>query len=190
MYILINNQIFTYGPYLICKYTQTCTCRKSTHTTLFFSFGTALSLFWCARIQGHVQFIQYRRLPYASMYVLVCAFKIFSETIEPTEAKFHDENLFKGFRSFVVLHLNIVNLWGGAFCGAFTTNVAPQCRAFSRALEIEKLKAPLFRGPERAGDTNDWCIIKDALFQTYVNMKATRRTREPRENVSKLIRRI
>ena len=47
-------------------------------------------------------------------------------------------------------------LGAGAFCRAFTTNVAPQCRAFSRALEFEKLKAPLFRGPEGAGDTNDW----------------------------------
>ena len=47
---------------------------------------------------------------------------------------------------------------GGAFCRAFTTNVAPQCRAFSRALEIEKLKAPLFLGPEGSGDTKDWCI--------------------------------
>ena len=47
----------------------------------------------------------------------------------------------------------------GAVRGAFSTNVAPQCRAFSRALEIEKLKAPLFRGPKGAGDTNDWCII-------------------------------
>ena len=28
----------------------------------------------------------------------------------------------------------------------------------SRALKIEKLKAPLFRGPEEAGATNDWCI--------------------------------
>ena len=50
-------------------------------------------------------------------------------------------------------------LGAGAFRGAFTTNVASQCRAFSRALEIEKLKAPLFRGPEGAGDSNDWCII-------------------------------
>ena len=46
----------------------------------------------------------------------------------------------------------------GAFSGDFTTNLAPQCRAFSRALKIEKLKAPLFRGPEGAGATNDWCI--------------------------------
>ena len=49
-------------------------------------------------------------------------------------------------------------LGAGAFRRAFTTNVAPQSRAFSRALEIEMLKALLFRGPEGAGDTNDWCI--------------------------------
>ena len=35
-----------------------------------------------------------------------------------------------------------------AFSGDFTTNFARQCRAFSRALNIEKLKAPLFRGPK------------------------------------------
>ena len=44
-------------------------------------------------------------------------------------------------------------LGAGAFRRALTTNVASQCRAFSRALEIEKLKAPLF-----------WCII----FQTDI----------------------
>ena len=48
--------------------------------------------------------------------------------------------------------------WAGAFSGGFTTNLARQCRAFSRALQIEKLKAPLFRGPEGAGVANDWCI--------------------------------
>ena len=72
-----------------------------------------------------MQFIQCRRLPYASMYVLVCVFKIFSETTGPTKAKFYiepqwdrEENVFKGFRSFVVLHLRIVSLWGwGLFAG-------------------------------------------------------------------------
>ena len=49
----------------------------------------------------------------------------------------------------------------GAFSGDFTTNLARQCRAFSRALKIEKLKAPLFRGPKGAGATNDWCITGD-----------------------------
>ena len=38
-----------------------------------------------------------------------------------------------------------------AFSGDFTTNLARQCRAFSRALKIEKLKAPLFRGPRGPG---------------------------------------
>ena len=94
--------------------------------------------------------------------VLVCVFKLFSETTGPTETKFHvepqwdrgDENLFKGFRSFVVLHLNIVSLWGrGLFTG-----LLPQMWPFSWALEIEKLKSPLFWGPKGAGDTNDWCI--------------------------------
>ena len=46
----------------------------------------------------------------------------------------------------------------GAFSGDFTTNLARQCRAFSRALKIEKLKTPLLRGPKGAGATNDWCI--------------------------------
>ena len=52
----------------------------------------------------------------------------------------------------------------GDFSGDFTTNLARQCRAFSRALKIEKLKAPLFRGPEGAGASNDWCIIETALI--------------------------
>ena len=51
----------------------------------------------------------------------------------------------------------------GAFAGDFTTNVARQCRAFGRALKIEKLKAPLFRGPKGAGATNDWCISDESL---------------------------
>ena len=46
--------------------------------------------------------------------------------------------------------------WGaGALSRDFTTNLAPQYKAFSRALKIEKFKAPLFRGPEGAVDTND-----------------------------------
>ena len=48
---------------------------------------------------------------------------------------------------------------GGAFCRDFTTIFVPECRAFSGALKIEKLKAPLIPGPEGAVDTNDWCII-------------------------------
>ena len=46
----------------------------------------------------------------------------------------------------------------GAFSWDFTTSLAPECRAFSGALKIEKFKAPLIPGPEGAVDTNDWCI--------------------------------
>ena len=59
--------------------------------------------------------------------------------------------------SFVVIHY-CQPPGAGAFSRDFTTNLAPPCRASSRALKIEKLKAPLFRGPEGTGDTNDWCI--------------------------------
>ena len=98
------------------------------------------------------------------MYVLVCVFKIFSETTGPTEAKFHVESQWdrggKFMQKVPVICCSSFEycqpLGAGAFPRAF--NVAPQCRAFSRALENEKLKAPLFRGPKGAGDTNDWCI--------------------------------
>ena len=46
----------------------------------------------------------------------------------------------------------------GAFSRDFTTSLAPECRAFSGALKVEKLKAGLIPGPEGAVDTNDWCI--------------------------------
>ena len=46
----------------------------------------------------------------------------------------------------------------GSFSRDFTTSLAQECRAFSEALKIEKLKAPLIPGPEGAVDTNDWCI--------------------------------
>ena len=52
----------------------------------------------------------------------------------------------------------------GAFSRDFTTSLAPECRAFSGALKIEKLKAPLIPGLEGAVDTNDWCIINDTLL--------------------------
>ena len=61
--------------------------------------------------------------------------------------------------SDAVLYFNSVSSRvAGAFSGDLTTNLARQCRAFSRALKIEKLKAQLFRGPEGGGATNDWCI--------------------------------
>ena len=59
--------------------------------------------------------------------------------------QFHQNN-------YQLLFLVIVSPWGaGAFSRGFT-------KIFSRALKIEKLKAPLFPGPGGAGDANDWCI--------------------------------
>ena len=46
----------------------------------------------------------------------------------------------------------------GAFSRDFTTIQAPECRAFSGALKIEKLQAPLIPGPAGAVETNDLCI--------------------------------
>ena len=82
-------------------------------------------------------------------------FKFFFEIAEPTEDKIHvgptqdrGENLFKLFRSVIVLYFNFVSPRGrGAFSGGFTTNLARQCRAFSRALKIEKLKHSQGRSP-------------------------------------------
>ena len=42
-------------------------------------------------------------------------------------------------------------LGAGFFRVAFTTNVAPQCRAFSRALEIEKLQPRYSAAPRGSG---------------------------------------
>ena len=53
----------------------------------------------------------------------------------------------------------------GAFSRDFTTSLAPECRAFSGALKIEKSKAPLIPGPDGAVDTNDWCIRTKLHFR-------------------------
>ena len=96
---------------------------------------------------------------------------IFSaETTGPIEAKFHVEPPWNMGRKFIqmvqaggpghLLVFIIVNFRGsGAFSRDFTINLSPQCRAFSRALKTEKLKAPLFPGSVGAGTTNEWCII-------------------------------
>ena len=65
----------------------------------------------------------------------------------------------------------IVSPWGaGAFSRGFTKTLARQCRAFTRALKIEKLKALLFPGPGGAGDANDWCInqVLDGSHNTHM----------------------
>ena len=51
----------------------------------------------------------------------------------------------------------------GAFTRDFIKHLSLQGGAFTGALKFEKLKAPLFPGPGRAGDTNDWCITGKIL---------------------------
>ena len=93
------------------------------------------------------------------MCLCICVCSVFfSETIGPMKPKFMWNHKRIG-RSFVVLHY-CQPPDGGAFSRDFTTILAPECRAFSGALKIEKLKAPLIIGPEGAVDTNDWCINK------------------------------
>ena len=84
----------------------------------------------------------------------MCVFKFFFEITEPNEDKVQMIQV-----SCYSLFKFVSPRGRGLFSGDFTTNLARQCRAFSRALKIEKLKALLFRGPEGAGATNDWCII-------------------------------
>ena len=110
--------------------------------------------------------------------MLVCVFKVFSEISGPIEAKFHVEPQWEMGGKFIqripVICCSSFEycqpLGAGAFRGAFTTNVAPQCRAFSRALEIEKLKAPLFRGPEgpRIQMTGALLIVDNDVTAQYV----------------------
>ena len=151
-----------YGHYLISKYTQTCTCRKSSHTTSYISSGTALSWVLSARIQGHVQFIQCRRLPNVSVCACVCS-KSSLKPLGQIEVKSRVEPQWdRGGKFIQMIPVFCCSsfeycqpMGAGAFHRDFTTNVALQFRGFSRALEIKKLKAPLFHGPEGAGDTND-----------------------------------
>ena len=77
---------------------------------------------------------------------------IFSETTGPAEAKFHVEGtkVYSNGPGHLLFFI-IVNLRAGAFSRDFTTDLSPQCRAFSRALKTEKLKAPLFPGPYMLG---------------------------------------
>ena len=94
----------------------------------------------------------------------VCS-NIFSETTGPIEAKFHVEPPWDRGRKLIQMvqviclsSLLSTSAGAGAFSRDFTINLSPQCRAFSRALRTEKLKAPLFPGPIGAWTTNDWCI--------------------------------
>ena len=98
-------------------------------------------------------------MPKAPLCKYVCAcvcVQNFSETTGPTVAKFNAEPQWDRGGKFIQIIPVICcssfeycqPLGAGAFRRAFTTNVTPQCRAFNRALEIEKLKAPLYCGHE------------------------------------------
>ena len=70
------------------------------------------------------------------------------------------ENIYSSHSGQLLFFILILSAPGaGTFNGDLTTKFARQCRA----LEIEKLKAPLFRGPEGAGATNDWCITPNTV---------------------------
>ena len=123
---------------------------KHTHKNIVLCLVLCLVL-WCAR-----------------MCVCVCVcFQISSlKNTGPTEAKFNVEPPWERGRKFIQMvqiiycfSLVSTSMGTGAFSRDSTINLSPQCRAFSRALKTEKLKAPLFPGPVGAGTTKDWCII-------------------------------
>ena len=62
----------------------------------------------------------------------------------------------------------VVNSRGGTFSRDFTVYLAPQCMAFSTALKIEKLKAPLSPPPEGAGNTT---AVGDDVLQAINEMQ-------------------
>ena len=74
-----------------------------------------------------------------------------TKTTWPSEAKFHvalpgDRRKYGTCMKFDLGHLLlfiIIIPWAGIFSRDCTTNLSPQCSDFSRALKIEKLKAPL-----------------------------------------------
>ena len=125
-------------------------------------------MFWYARIPEHVQYL----MPISPKCEYVCACLCSNSSLKSLsqlKTKFTwdhhgiGEKIYSNDSGQLLFFILILSAPGGggfkrAFSGDYTTNLARQCRAFSRALEIEKLKAPLFRGPEGAGATNDWCI--------------------------------
>ena len=101
----------------------------------------------------------------------------FPETTGPTEAKFHVAPPWdwgKDGKPIQIIKLiccySLLSSPGpGTFSRGFATNLASH-RAFSSALKIEKLKAPLIPGSKGgggAGDTNDWWIHVSKGFFNY-----------------------
>ena len=109
-------------------------------------------VFRCSRIQRHIQ-LSYA---YGSLVkVSVSVFK-FSETTGPTDVKFHvappwdrgkDGTLIQMIKVICCYSLSS-NPGARTFNRDVTTNLGPQCKAFSRALMFEKLKTPLSPGLE------------------------------------------
>ena len=125
-------------------------------------------MFWYARIPEHVQYL----MPKAPECEYVCACVCSNSSLKSLsqmKTKFMwdhhgiGEKIYSNVSCQLLFFILIIvsPRGSGAFSGDFTKNLARQCRAFSRALKIKKLKAPLFRGPEGAGTTNDWCIVSN-----------------------------
>ena len=111
------------------------------HPILFHLKQLSAVIFWCTRMCVRA-------------YVCVCVYvNIFSETTGPTEAKFHVQPLWDKGRKFIQMvqvicsSLLSTSVGQGTFSKDFTINLSPQCRALSKPLKTEKLKAPLFPGP-------------------------------------------
>ena len=147
--------------------------KNKPHHLIIFILNSSQLVLVCKNIAGACTVYSMPKAPLCE-YVCACVcVQIFAETIGPTEAKLNVEPQWDRGRKCIQMIPVICcssfeycqPLGAGAFRRAFTTNVTPQCRAFSRALEIEKFKDPLFRGPEGAADTNDWCII--CTFDIY-----------------------
>ena len=58
------------------------------------------------------------------------------------------------------------------FSKDFTTNLNPECWAFSRALKIDKLKAPLLPSPIEAIDTIDWFMTPIIYLFFFANVQS------------------
>ena len=78
------------------------------------------------------------------MSVYICVFKVLSETTGPMKPKFmwsHDwigEEYKSNDSGYLLFFIIVSPREGGAFSRDFTTILAPECRAFSGTLKIEK----------------------------------------------------
>ena len=137
-------------------------CLQSPPPIFFHLEQLSAVVFWCAK----------------NVCVHVCVFSnIFSETTGPTEAKFNVEPPWDRGRRFiqlvkVICCSSLLSTSGGrGLLAGILPQICPlQCKAFSRALKTEKLKAPLFPGPIGAETTNVWCISESST-KVFMKMK-------------------